>query len=145
MNFDISAYITNEMKARGYTDYKVESVYYDVGSEFFRGPGLPMRPTPFMGESSWSVNNNFCIRKFIDLQSDIFLFVNQDVDTDITTKIELIGQDNYFVFSKSLLQSSFMAHYQFFTGEIEIKMTHFNSEDFVYPRLEFLRITPIFD
>jgi hypothetical protein len=125
-------YIRQEMNARGITRYKVVPEYVDI----------------------YGANTQ------IDLTKNIYLFVGKDIDTNIPFKVELISFDNYYVFSRTVLQTSQMSQYQFFSQALEIKVSQIdnqtdnalsmktyvgNNAEFVPFRLEFLRIIPQYD
>ncbi len=130
--FNLHDYIKQEMNARGITKYKVVPEYVDV----YRNS------------------------KTLDLTKNIYLFVSQDIDVQIPVKVELISFDNYYVFTKTVLQTSFMSQYQFFSQQLEIKVSQIdnqtdesreiknyvgNNAEFIPFRLEFLRIIPLYD
>ena len=125
-------YIKQEMDARGITHYKVVPEHIDL----------------------------YHSNTLVDLTKNIYLFVSQDIDVQIPVKVELISFDNYYVFTKTVLQTSFMSQYQFFSQQLEIKVSQIdnqtdeskqmknyvgNNAEFRPFRLEFLRIIPLFD
>ncbi len=120
------------MSARGITKYKVVPEHIDI----------------------------YGSNTVIDLTKNIYLFVSQDIDVQIPVKVELISFDNYFVFTKTVLQTSVMSQLQFFSQQLEIKVSQIdnqtqaamemknyvgNNAEFVPFRLEFLRIIPLFE
>lgn len=127
--FNLNDYIKQEMTARGIADYKVVPEYVDI----------------------YKANTQ------IDLTKNIYLFISKDIDVYIPTKVELISFDNYYVFTRTVLKTSNMSQFQFFSQSLEIRvsqhdnhtpsaqrMNYFvgNSAEFVPFRLEFLRIIP---
>ena len=130
--FNLYDYIKQEMDARGITHYKVVPEHIDL----------------------------YHTNTLVDLTKNIYLFVSQDIDVQIPVKVELISFDNYYVFTKTVLQTSFMSQYQFFSQQLEIKVSQIdnqtqeanqmknyvgNDAEFRPFRLEFLRIIPLFD
>ncbi len=130
--FNLYDYIKQEMEARGITHYKVVPEHIDL----------------------------YHSNTLVDLTKNIYLFVSQDIDVQIPVKVELISFDNYYVFTKTVLQTSFMSQYQFFSQQLEIKVSQIdnqtdeskqmknyvgNNAEFRSFRLEFLRIIPLFD
>ncbi len=130
--FNLYDYIKQEMDARGITHYKVVPEHIDL----------------------------YHTNTLVDLTKNIYLFVSQDIDVQIPVKVELISFDNYYVFTKTVLQTSFMSQYQFFSQQLEIKVSQIdnqtdeskqmknyvgNNAEFRPFRLEFLRIIPLFD
>ena len=130
--FNLYDYIKQEMSARGITKYKVVPEHIDI----------------------------YGSNTVIDLTKNIYLFVSQDIDVQIPVKVELISFDNYFVFTKTVLQTSVMSQLQFFSQQLEIKVSQIdnqtqaasemknyvgNNAEFIPFRLEFLRIIPLFE
>lgn len=130
--FNLNDYIKQEMDARGITKYKVVPEHVDV----------------------YKANTQ------IDLTKNIYLFVGKDIDVTTPVKVEIMSFDNYYVFTRTNLQTSEMSQYQFFSQSIEIKVSQIdnqtadaknmknyvgNNAEFVPFRLEFLRIIPLYD
>jgi len=130
--FNLYDYIKQEMSARGILKYKVVPEHIDI----------------------------YGSNTVIDLTKNIYLFVSQDIDVQIPVKVELISFDNYFVFTKTVLQTSVMSQLQFFSQQLEIKVSQIdnqtqaasemknyvgNNAEFIPFRLEFLRIIPLFE
>lgn len=130
--FNLYDYIKQEMEARGILKYKVVPEHIDV----------------------------YHANMSIDLTKNIYLFVSKDIDTTTPVRCELISFDNYYVFTKTVLQTSVMSQYQFFSQQMEIKTTLIdnqtrealamkkyvgNNAEFIPFRLEFLRIIPLIE
>ncbi|MCR4559740.1 MAG: hypothetical protein K5685_06640 [Bacteroidales bacterium] len=130
--FNLHDYIAQEMRSRGITKYKVVPEYVNI----------------------------YGSNTIIDLTKNIYLFVSQDIDVQIPVKVELISFDNSFVFTKTVLQTSVMSQFQFFSQQLEIKVSQIdnqtqdaremknyvgNSAEFIPFRLEFIRIIPLFE
>lgn len=130
--FNLNDYIKQEMNARGIYKYKYVPEHVDI----------------------YHANTQ------IDLTKNIYLFISKDIDVQTPVKVELMSFDNYYVFTKTVLQTSFMSQFQFFSQSLEIKVTQIdnqtqdaknmnvyvgNSAQFVPFRLEFIRIIPLFD
>ena len=79
----------------------------------------------------------------IDLNKYPYLFCSESCDTKIHTKVELISSDNYFAFTKTTLEDADVSQFQFFTSELEIKVSNYGKPGSFIPfRLEFLKIIP---
>jgi len=133
--FNLYDYIKQEMNARGIYKYKVVPEHVDI----------------------YNANTQ------IDLTKNIYLFVSKDIDVYTPVKVELISFDNYYVFSRTVLQTSVMSQYQFFSQSLEIRVSQAdnqtdgvsgaksmkvyvgNNAEFIPFRLEFLRIIPLFE
>ena len=98
--FNLYDYIKQEMDARGITHYKVVPEHIDL----------------------------YHSNTLVDLTKNIYLFVSQDIDVQIPVKVELISFDNYYVFTKTVLQTSFMSQYQFFSQQLEIKVSQIDNQ-----------------
>ena len=101
--FNLYDYIKQEMDARGITHYKVVPEHIDL----------------------------YHTNTLVDLTKNIYLFVSQDIDVQIPVKVELISFDNYYVFTKTVLQTSFMSQYQFFSQQLEKSFCNFFVTGFV--------------
>lgn len=113
---DINALIANEMKNRGYDSYSAVPVTLNV-----------TKPDTI-----------------IDLNSYIYLFVSEAIDTKIHTVVELKSPDNTLIFNKTLLETMNTQNL-FFSEELEIEVKHYGhtEAEFLPFRLGFWRISPI--
>jgi len=112
---EVSKLIEIEAVARGIKKYKTQQVFIDV-----------IKPN-----------------MIIDLNKYPYLFCSESCDTKIHTKVELSSSDNYFAFTKTTLEDADVSQFQFFTSELEIKVSNYGKPGSFIPfRLEFLKIIP---
>ena len=112
---DLATLVKIETTARGIEKYKTQTVFIDV-----------IKPN-----------------MIVDINKYPYLFCSEHVDTKIHTKVELISSDNYFAFTKTTLENADVSQYQFFTSELEIKVSNYGKQGSFIPfRLEFLKIIP---
>jgi len=112
---DVGTLILIETEARNIKKYKTVACHIDVTS-----PNM-----------------------ILDLNKYLYMFCSEDVDAKIHTKVELISADNYYAFTKRTLQDADSSQFQFFTEEMEIKVSNYGKEgEFIPFRLEFMKIIP---
>lgn len=115
---DIQSYIMLEMVSRGIQKFKTIPIQIEVTS-------------PEM---------------YFDLNKYIYLFCSKDIDVvALPTLVEISSPDNVLQFTKTTLQNTESAQYQFFTEEMQIETKNFGSDnpaDFVPFMLEFWKIIP---
>lgn len=112
---EVSKLIEIETTARGIKKYKTQQVFIDVNK-----PNM-----------------------IIDLNKYPYVFCSESCDTKIHTKVELSSSDNYFAFTKTTLEDADVSQFQFFTSELEIKVSNYGKPGSFIPfRLEFLKIIP---
>lgn len=112
---EINELVKTEAASRNIKRYKTQTVFVDV-----------IKPN-----------------MIIDLNKYPYLFCSESCDTKIHTKVELISSDNYFAFTKTTLEDADVSQFQFFTSELEIKVSNYGKPGSFIPfRLEFLKIIP---
>lgn len=115
---DVLKLIELEMRSRGVDKYTVKPIQLEVSE-------------PYM---------------ILDLDKYVYLFVSHNVDTPaLPTRIDLKSPDNLFQFTRTTLENSAMAQYQFFSEGLTIRTTNYGSDkpsEFTPFMLEFLKIIP---
>ncbi|MBR4324108.1 MAG: hypothetical protein IKP73_01125 [Bacteroidales bacterium] len=118
---DVYSIIDREMKARGIDHYKTTQEHIDVSKKDV----------------------------LVKLNKYIYLFVGQELDTkDLEQRVELYCYSNYYSFTQRSLDKASVGMYQFFEGELSVITSQYDDTEggtFVPYRLEFIRITPIYD
>lgn len=115
---DINQFIDREMRSRHINNYKVVACSIDI-----------TKP-----------------EVIIDLNKYIYLFASTRVDTPVLPcRVKLASPDNMFQFTKTTLENSDIAQYQFFSEELTIQVENYGSNDpaqFLGFSLEFFKIIP---
>ncbi len=115
---DLLDLIKLECEARGIKKYSVKPVQVEIISPYQR----------------------------IGLDKYLYLFVSDKVDTAaLPTRIDLQSPDNLYQFTKTTLENTRFAQYQFFSEELIIKVSNFGSDkesEFIPFPIEFLKIIP---
>ena len=107
-----------EMESRGIKKYSVKPIQIEVTE-------------PYM---------------ILNLNKYVYLFCSKSVDTPaLPTRIDLKSSDNLFQFTKTTLENSNVAQYQFFSESLTINTANYGSNkpsEFMPYMLEFLKIIP---
>lgn len=115
---DLMKLVEVECKSRGIKHYSVKPMQVEVTSPYIRIP----------------------------LDKYIYLFASEAVDTPaLPTMVDLSSPDNNYQFTKTTLENTAVAQYQFFTEELIIKTSNYGSDnpnDFLPFMLEFLKVVP---
>ncbi len=84
--------------------------------------------------------------QYIGLDKYLYLFVSDKVDTPaLPTRVDLQSPDNLYQFTKTTLENTTYAKYQFFSDELIVNVRNYGSDkesEFVPFMLEFLKVIP---